>query len=177
MGFCEEFGIDERGKKRLNDCMTQRRRDTWNEDLARLWEDAEEAKGNPTRLVMKKVTDMYNGTFVGYVACKDKDVLKLSKKYKIDKRATRTLAEAMERLKSEEAKSKALLEIDKHLETSNKPSQCCMRLLSFVMTGQPLPPPPKPREDNGNGDAESKGKGKSKGRDRDTKPRSRSRHR
>merc|ERR1712066_1013253 len=72
--FCEHYGIDERATERLNEIMTQRRQSTWNEDLARFWEDCETAKSNPrhnpTRLVMKKVTDMYNGTFVGAVAIK-----------------------------------------------------------------------------------------------------------
>jgi hypothetical protein len=146
--FCEHFQIDERGMQRLNECMTQRRMKTWDDDLARLWEDCSGCHRNPTALVMKKVTDMYNGKFVGSVSGKDADVNAMAKKYKIDREAQKRMEEALLDKEMLE-KSQIITEMKKHLEATNSPSKCVMRLLSFVMKGNPMPAAPKPRENDG----------------------------
>jgi len=179
--LCQRFDIDERAMKRLNECMSTRRLDTWTEDLERLWEDCEHSKTkgtNPTALLMKKVTDMYNGTFVAKTG-KDKDVRDLAKKYKFDEEARRRLEEALV-LKDPEVKKKILKEMGPHLDITHNTSKCVMRLLSFIMKDRPLPHPSDsgPKGDKGKGKGkDDKGKGKGKGKDRDERDRSRDRDR
>jgi len=144
--FCEHFKIDERGMTRLNECMTQRRKDTWDDDLARLWEDCEGCQRNPTALVMKKVSDMYAGTFVGILQGKNPEVIAIGKKYKLDVEAKRRLEEAL--MKRDEAERKQILaDMDLHLAATSNTSKCVMRLLSFLMKGNPMPAPPKPSDE------------------------------
>merc|ERR1712217_872748 len=113
---------------------------------------------------------MYNGTFVGAVAIKDADIIRLARKFKLDKEAQRRLEEAVMRLEKEE-KDKTMHEIEKHLETSNATSKCVMRLLSFIMTGKKIPKAPEPKdqpdkpEKDRNGDREARKRGSDRRRD------------
>merc|ERR1711972_1015819 len=155
---------------RFNTCMTSRREETWADDMARLYEDCEHAlqkKSNPTALLMKKVSDMYKGTFVGKKPVKDKEVREFAGKYKIDAEARHRLEEALT-FKEPEEKTALLAEIAPHLEASNSTSKCVMRMLSFIMKNQPLPAAPKFDPDR-----PRKGKGKGKGKDKDNDDRDR----
>lgn len=180
--LCQRFDIDERAMKRLNECMCTRRLDTWTEDLERLWEDCEHSKNkgtNPTALLMKKVTDMYNGVFVAKTG-KDKDVRDLAKKYKFDDEAKRRLEEAVV-LKDPDEKKKILKEMHAHLDITHNTSKCVMRLLSYIMKDRPLPHPTEGPKGKGEGKGKGKDddrKGKGKGdRDRDDRDRDRDRDR
>merc|ERR1712137_1526770 len=158
--FCEHFNIDDRAKHRFNTCMTSRREETWAEDMARLYEDCEHAmtkKSNPTALLMKKVSDMYKGTFVGKKPVKDKEVREFGAKYNIDAEARHRLEEALT-FKEPEEKTQILNDIAPHLEASNSTSKCVMRMLSYIMKNQPLPKAPEKGK---------KGKGKGKDKDKD----------
>jgi len=90
--FCDHFGIDARMTRMLNDELNKRP-DTWEGDLLALWEIIETARV-PPGLLMVKIREMQNGTFVGKPK-PDKDVESLAKKYKLDDTAKQRLCEVL----------------------------------------------------------------------------------
>eukprot|EP00928_Gymnodinium_smaydae_P094354 TRINITY_DN7910_c0_g1_i1.p1 TRINITY_DN7910_c0_g1~~TRINITY_DN7910_c0_g1_i1.p1 ORF type:complete len:306 (-),score=72.14 TRINITY_DN7910_c0_g1_i1:362-1279(-) len=159
--MCQRYNVDERAMRRLNTCMKERRQDTWTEDMEKLWEVCEGARNNPSALLMKKVNDMYAGTFLGKIKVKDAKVQELAKKYKLDDMAKQQLAEAL--IHREEQRTYILTNVERHLETANSASKTVMRLLSFIMKNQPLPEP----NGGGGGRRDDRGRGGGGDRDRD----------
>merc|ERR550525_40110 len=140
--LCDYFHIEERHARRLSDIM-KNRQDTFVEDLERLYDVLERAN-SPAGLLVVKMREMEEGTFVGKVKA-DKELAAISKKYKLDDQAESKLADILARY--DDAKRKEyLVEIEKHLEVSNRPSAMAMMLLRKLGEGQPLgrPGPPAP---------------------------------
>merc|ERR1719195_1615635 len=133
--FCDHFGIDPRMTRLLNDEL-HKRPDTWEGDLLALWEIIEQARV-PPGLLMVKIREMQNGTFVGKPK-PDKEVETLCKKYKIDSTATQRLAEVL--AKRDDRKGD-LDKLEKHLRTSNKPSALVMMMLGKLRKGEDIGEP------------------------------------
>lgn len=191
MELCDHFHIEERHARRLNDIM-KGRQDTFESDMLKLWEKLEDAR-HPPGLLVVKMREMEEGTFVGKQAA-DKELIALSKKYKLDQEAESKLADILGRHPIEKRRE-YMLDIEKHLEVSNRPSAMVMMLLKKLGEGQPLgrPGPPAPgsyldraQRDSGRGssggdrDRRSGGdrdKDRDRRGDRDRRERSRSRRR
>merc|ERR1719373_955152 len=88
--------------------------------------------------------EMEEGTFVGKAKA-DKDLAAMSKKFKLDDQAESKLADILARY-DEKKRKEYLVEIEKHLEVSNRPSAMAMMLLRKLGEGQSLgkPGPPAP---------------------------------
>merc|ERR1719221_2000309 len=140
--LCDYFHIEERHALRLTEIMNKRQT-TFVEDLERLYDVLERAN-SPAGLLVVKMREMEEGTFVGKVKA-DKELATISKKYKLDDQAESKLADILARY--DDAKRKEyLVEVERHLEVSNRPSAMAMMLLRKLGEGQPLgrPGPPAP---------------------------------
>merc|ERR1740123_1817690 len=140
--LCDHFHIEERHALRLTDCM-RKREVTFEADMERLYDILERAN-SPAGLLVVKMREMEEGTFVGKVKA-DKELATISKKYKLDDQAESKLADILARY--DEAKRKEyIVEVERHLEVSNRPSAMVMMLLRKLGAGQSLgrPGPPAP---------------------------------
>jgi len=170
--LCDYFHIEERHARRLSDIMKNRQK-TFVEDMERLYDVLERAN-SPAGLLVVKMREMEEGTFVGKVTA-DKELAALSKKHRLDDQAESKLADILARY-DEERRREYLVEIERHLEVSSRPSAMAMMLLRKLGEGQPLgrPGPPAPgsyidkqqREQRGGSDRGSGGD-RGGGRDRD----------
>merc|ERR550525_1464045 len=140
--LCDYFHIEERHARRLSDIM-KNRQNTFVEDLERLYDVLERAN-SPAGLLVVKMREMEEGTFVGKVKA-DKELAAISKNYKLDDQAESKLADILARY-DDARRKEYLVEIEKHLEVSNRPSAMAMMLLRKLGEGQPLgrPGPPAP---------------------------------
>merc|ERR1719512_515141 len=107
------FNIEDRWIKRLNETM-RKRKDTKEQDLAKLYEVLERAR-SPTGLLTVKIGEMESGQFVGKVK-PDKAVERLARKFKLDEYVKSRLTELAVRLKDK--KDQHLERIEQHLRYS-----------------------------------------------------------
>ncbi|CAE7743645.1 unnamed protein product, partial [Symbiodinium pilosum] len=135
--LCDYFHIEERHARRLSDIM-KNRQETFVEDMERLYDVLERAN-SPAGLLVVKMREMEEGTFVGKVKA-DKDLAAVSKKYKLDEQAESKLADILARY-DDARRKEYLIEIERHLEVSNRPSAMAMMLLRKLGEGQPLGKP------------------------------------
>ena len=135
--LCDYFHIEERHARRLNDIM-KNRQDTFVADMERLYDVLERAN-SPAGLLVVKMREMEEGTFVGKVKA-DKDLAAVSKKYKLDEQAESKLADILARY-DDARRKEYLIEIERHLEVSNRPSAMAMLLLRKLGEGQSLGKP------------------------------------
>lgn len=174
--LCDYFNIEERHARKLSDIM-KKRQDTFEADIYRLYDVLERAN-SPAGLLVVKMREMEEGTFVGKVK-PDADLLAVSKKLKLDEQAEGKLADILARY-DEDRRKEYVKEIEKHLEVSNRPSAMAMMLLKKLGAGEPLGRPGQPapgswasqqNQSSGSG----RGGGGDRDRDRDRGGRSRSR--
>lgn len=137
--LCDHFHIEDRHIVRLNALM-KHRQETFEGDLLKLWEKLEEARSPPGLLVVK-MREMEEGTFIGKNG--DKELGKMAKKFNLDDEAESKLADILGRY-PEEKKSTYMMELEKHLEVSNRPSAMVMMLLKKLGKGDPLGRPGAP---------------------------------
>merc|ERR1719436_1935089 len=171
--LCDHFHIEERHARRLSDIM-RNRQDTFVEDLERLYDVLERAN-SPAGLLVVKMREMEEGTFVGKAKA-DKELVAISKKYKLDDQAESKLADILARY-DEARRKEYLVEIERHLEVSNRPSAMVMMMLRKLGEGQALgrPGPPAPgsyldrqqRDRAGGSSGRDRGGGRDGGRDHD----------
>lgn len=135
--LCDYFHIEERHARRLNEIM-KNRQETFVPDLERLYDVLERAN-SPAGLLVVKMREMEEGTFVGKVKA-DKDLAAVSKKYKLDEQAESKLADILARY-DDARRKEYLIEIERHLEVSNRPSAMAMLLLRKLGEGQSLGKP------------------------------------
>lgn len=133
--MAHHFNLDDRAVRALDQQM-KRRKETFDDDLAALWEILEGAR-NPSGLLMVKVREMAEGTFRGY-SCPEKDVSDFAKKFNLDIQASAKLAEVLARRDDPKEDMKRLA---KHLERSNKPSALTMLMLKDMRNGLPIKDP------------------------------------
>merc|ERR1719373_1543366 len=167
--LCDYFHIEERHARRLSDLM-KKRQSTFVEDIERLYDVLERAN-SPAGLLVVKMREMEEGIFVGKAKA-DKELKEMAKKFKLDDQAETKLADILARY--DEAKRKAyIVDIERHLEVSNRPSAMAMMLLRKLGDAQPLgrPGPVAPGSylDKVNREKSGRGGGgdRDRGRDRD----------
>jgi len=164
--LCDYFHIEERHARRLSDIM-KKRQETFVEDIERLYDVLERAN-SPAGLLVVKMREMEEGIFVGKAKA-DKELKEMAKKFKLDDQAETKLADILARY--DEAKRKAyILDIERHLEVSNRPSAMAMMLLKKLGDAQPLgrPGPVAPGSYLDKANREKSGRGGGDG-DRDRK--------
>merc|ERR550514_255257 len=104
------FNIEDRWIKRLDEAM-RKRKDTKEQDLAKLYEVLERAR-SPTGLLTVKIGEMESGRFVGKIK-HDKDVERIAKKFRLDEPVKSRLTELTVRRK--ETKDEDLDRLEQHL--------------------------------------------------------------
>merc|ERR1719440_1759831 len=125
------FNIEERWVKRLNVTM-QKRQDTKEQDIAKLYEVLERAR-SPTGLLTVKIGEMECGQFVGKIK-PDKDVERLARKFKLDDHVTSRLTELVVRRKA--TKEDDLERIEQHLRYCKRPSAMATLLAGKLLEGE-----------------------------------------
>merc|ERR1719210_2228198 len=125
------FNIEDRWIKRLNETM-RKRKDTKEQDLAKLYEVLERAR-SPTGLLTVKIGEMECGQFVGKIK-PDKDVERLARKFKLDDHVTSRLTELVVRRKA--TKEEDLERIEQHLRYCKRPSAMATLLAGKLLEGE-----------------------------------------
>merc|ERR1719198_2126145 len=125
------FNIEDRWIKRLNETM-KKRKDTKEQDLAKLYEVLERAR-SPTGLLTVKIGEMECGRFVGKIK-PDKDVERLARKFKLDDHVTSRLTELVVRRK--DTKEDDLDRIEQHLRYCKRPSAMATLLAGKLLEGE-----------------------------------------
>merc|ERR1719221_453358 len=125
------FNIEERWIKRLNETM-RKRKDTKEQDIAKLYEVLERAR-SPTGLLTVKIGEMEYGQFVGKIK-PDKDVERLARKFKLDDHVTSRLTELVVRRKA--SKEEDLERIEQHLRYCKRPSAMATLLAGKLLEGE-----------------------------------------
>mmetsp|Transcript_71260 Transcript_71260/g.183702 ORF Transcript_71260/g.183702 Transcript_71260/m.183702 type:complete len:303 (-) Transcript_71260:181-1089(-) len=125
------FNIEDRWIKRLNETM-KKRKDTKEQDLAKLYEVLERAR-SPTGLLTVKIGEMECGRFVGKIK-PDKDVERLARKFKLDDHVTSRLTELVVRRKA--TKEDDLDRIEQHLRYCKRPSAMATLLAGKLLEGE-----------------------------------------
>eukprot|EP00929_Paragymnodinium_shiwhaense_P114044 TRINITY_DN82358_c0_g1_i1.p1 TRINITY_DN82358_c0_g1~~TRINITY_DN82358_c0_g1_i1.p1 ORF type:complete len:301 (-),score=69.75 TRINITY_DN82358_c0_g1_i1:38-940(-) len=133
--FCDRFQIEPRLVRMLNDELNKRP-DTWETDLLALYEIIENARV-PAGLLMVKLKEMQNGTFVGKPK-PDEKIEKLAKKFSLDGEAVQRLAEVFAKHPN---RDDGLGKLERHMEVSNKPSALIMMFLGKLRKGEDIGEP------------------------------------
>lgn len=132
--LCEHFEVEDRVMLKLNQEM-RKRQDTFGPDIEKLWEELRMAR-NPSGLLMAKLRQMQDGTFVGKRPT-PKEVKRVIEKFRLDEDARTKLADFI--CKRPERQEEDLFEIERRLEGSGKPSAVVMTLLVKMHRGEKLP--------------------------------------
>lgn len=132
--LCDHYQIEDRIMMKLNDVM-KARQDTFGRDIEKLWEELETARC-PAGLLMAKIRQMHEGTFVGKME-PPKDVLRIIEKYRLDHDARTKLADFI--CKRPESAKYDLYEIERRLENSGRPSAIVMTMIVALHQGKKLP--------------------------------------
>merc|ERR1740121_748279 len=125
------FNIEDRWIKRLDEAM-RKRKDTKEQDLAKLYEVLERAR-SPTGLLTVKIGEMECGQFVGKIK-PDKDVERLARKFKLDDHVTSRLIELVVRRRA--TKEKDLERFEQHLRYCKRPSAMATLLAGKLLEGE-----------------------------------------
>lgn len=118
---------------RLLDEQLKKRNDTFEDDVAAMYEILKGAK-NPADLLMVSIRWMAEGVFRGTLT-PNVDVEKAAKKYKLDAPSACKLAEVLE---SRDDPDSDLRRVCTHLERSNKPSSLVMMMLKDLKSGNAI---------------------------------------
>lgn len=127
--LAQHFQLTDRHARMLDEQM-KKRNDTYEEDIASMYEILKGAK-NPADLLMVSIRWMADGTFNG-LDTPNPDVAKAAKRYKLDAPSAFKLAES---LQGREDPDGDLKKINTHLERSNKPSSLVMMMLKSLKSG------------------------------------------
>lgn len=152
--LCDQFHIEERHAKKLNEQM-QLRVETFEADMLRLWTDLERAH-NPNGLLVVQMRQMGDGTFVGKNK-PDPEFTEIVNRFKLDAQAEEKLLDTISRHQYDKRKE-YYGDLNLHLSASNKASATAMMLLRKVGEGEPLGPAPR-----GKGGGKDQGKDQGKG--------------
>merc|ERR1719271_1782703 len=127
--LAHHFQLTDRHARMLDEQL-KKRNDTYEDDIAAMYEILKGAK-NPADLLMVSIRWMAEGTFNG-TDTPNPDVAKAAKKYKLDAPSACKLAEVLEGRKDPDDD---LRKICTHLERSNKPSSLVMMMLKNLKAG------------------------------------------
>jgi len=163
----DHFHLDNRHLRRFAAVM-ERRQDTFESDMLKLWELCEQAR-SPEGMFVSKMREMEDGNFIGKTV-PDANLIALSKKYKLDFEAETKLSDVLAKY-GKERRLEYMGELEKHLETSSRPSAMVMMSLRKIGEGQPLGKPGAPAPgsylDKMQKEARSGGGGRGRDGDRD----------
>lgn len=175
--LCDHFHIEERHVHKLNDIMMSRK-ETFEGDMLKLWDELERAKV-PNGMLVVTMREMEAGRFIGKRT--HQELNNLVDKHKLDDTAQSKLEDILGRY-PEQRRQDYIKSLDAHLETTSRPSAMVMLLLKKLGSGEDLGRPTEPtanrrNEDHG-GDGRERNRDRERDRDRDRrKDRSRSRKR
>merc|ERR1719162_1955025 len=127
--LAHHFQLTDRHARMLDEQL-KKRNDTYEDDIASMYEILKGAK-NPADLLMVSIRWMSEGIFNG-MATPNPEVCKAAKKYKLDAPSACKLAEVLETRKEPEDDLRL---INSHLERSNKPSSLVMMMLKSLKQG------------------------------------------
>merc|ERR1719409_2214823 len=130
----DHFQIDTRHLDRFCRSM-EKRHDTFEGDMLKIWELCEQAR-SPEGMLVSKIKEIVDGIFVGKTV-PDAELNALSKKYKLDKPAESKLSDVLAKY-DKERRAEYLDELDAHLATSARPSAMVMMFLKKLGTGESL---------------------------------------
>merc|ERR1719254_204746 len=116
----------------------EKRPETFEGDMLKIWELCEQAR-SPEGMLVSKIKEMEDGIFVGKTV-PDKDLLALSKRYKLDREAETKLCDVLAKY-DKERRREYMEEIEAHLSVSARPSAMVMMSLKKLGTGQSLGKP------------------------------------
>merc|ERR1719204_2380698 len=116
------FHIDPRHLSRFSNLM-EKREETFAGDMLKLWELLEQAR-SPEGMLVSKMREMETGTFIGKTI-PDEELLVVSRKFKLDQAAESKLSDVLAKY-DPERRREYMKEVEKHLETSAKPSATVM---------------------------------------------------
>ena len=133
----DHFHVDPRHLERFSRLM-DRRPDTFAGDMMKMWSLLEQAR-SPEGMLVSKMREMECGTFIG-TTLPSKEILAMSKKFELDSEAEAKLSDVLAKY-SEERKQEYMKELDKHLETSPRPSAMVMMVLKKLGEGASLGKP------------------------------------
>merc|ERR1719188_2752489 len=125
------FNIEERWVVRLNEAM-RKRKDTKEQDLAKLYEVLERAR-SPTGLLTVKIGEMECGQFVGKIK-PDKEVERLARRFKLDDHVISRLTELVVRRRA--TKETDLDRLEQHLRYCKRPSAMATLLAGKLLEGE-----------------------------------------
>lgn len=132
--LCDHYEIKEEKLLRLLDHQVHVRPETIDGDIESLYEVLKNAR-SPPALLMVKIKEMQDGTFVGKIAV-DKEIEDVAQKFKLDDQAKTKLMEGL--AKHSKDRKKDLENLVSHLECSNKPSAMVMIMLSKMRKGEEI---------------------------------------
>merc|ERR1712194_7987 len=133
----DHFQIDSRHLDRFCRSM-EKRPEAFEGDMLKIWELCEQAR-SPEGMLVSKIKEMEDGIFVGKTV-PDKDLMALSKKYKLDREAETKLCDVLAKY-DKERRREYMEEIEAHLSVSARPSAMVMMSLKKLGTGQSLGKP------------------------------------
>merc|ERR1719454_1875294 len=133
----DHFQIDSRHLDRFCRSM-EKRQETFEGDMLKIWELCEQAR-SPEGMLVSKIKEMEDGIFVGKTV-PDKELLAISKKFKLDKEAETKLCDVLAKY-DKERRREYMEEVEAHLAVSARPSAMVMMSLKKLGTGQSLGKP------------------------------------
>merc|ERR1719221_2576989 len=119
------YHIDPRHQERFQNIM-EAREDTFEGDMLKMWELLEQAR-SPEGMFISKMREMEQGTFIGKTV-PDAVLLVLSKKFGLDREAESKLSDVLAKY-DKEKRREYMADLEKHLETSSRPSAMIMMSL------------------------------------------------
>jgi len=132
--LCDHYHIEDRVMLKLNEALKARKA-TFGDDIIKLWDELKTAR-SPAGLLMSKIRQMEDGTFIGKVE-PTKDVKRLTEKYRLDEDARTKLADFVS--KRPRTAKEDIAEIERRLETSGRPSATVMTMIVKLQRGEKLP--------------------------------------
>merc|ERR1719247_2336920 len=173
----DHFQIDTRHLDRFCRSM-EKRPETFEGDMLKLWELCEQAR-SPEGMLVSKIREMEDGIFIGKTLL-DEELGAMSRKFKLDKPAETKLSDVLAKY-DKDRRRQYMDELEAHLSTSARPSAMVMMCLKKLGTGQSLGPAGKPapgsyawkkekdhggdRRDRDRNRSRSRGGGRDRGRD------------
>lgn len=127
----DHFNIEDRWLVRLDELM-RRRKDTKDQDLAKLYEVLEQAR-SPTGLLVAKLGEMECGQFVGKVK-PDRNIERLATRYNLDTRVVSRLTEL--RVRRKKSQTEDFNRLEQHLSLCKRPSATATLLIGKVLEGE-----------------------------------------
>merc|ERR1719491_2706394 len=118
----DHFHIDPRHLSRFQTLM-DKREGTFAGDMLKIWELMEQAR-SPEGMLVSKMREMECGTFIGKTV-PDEELMVLSRKFKLDSAAESKLSDILA-MYDTDRRREYMKDIDKHLETSSRPSAMVM---------------------------------------------------